>query len=336
MARIGLALSGGGSKGAFTVGALKVVKDLLEPEPYPVISGTSTGALIGTLLATRQFARLVEIYSHVETENIVNPHHALVAAIAGPEAVLFAAALLGGRAIYDSEALRTTARANVDFEVVRKAGEKTLLIYNAVDLQTGELTTFDNRTHSAAALLDALMASANMPVLMDPVVIRGPGGGDQYVDGGVREFLPLAAVFSSGIEIDHIMAISTAPLSPRPKRGSFDRIVDILGRTVDLLNSEIGKDDYHGAELFNAILRIVENGEAAGVSATRLLRGVPAEVRARIREKRAVPVSIIAPRDHLDMDPLEFEPSEMQRAMRLGVEAAKKVVPKVLEALPEA
>jgi NTE family protein len=334
MARIALALSGGGAKGAFTVGVLKVVKDLLDPGPYPVISGTSTGALIGTLLTTNQFARLVDIYSNVQTENIVNPHHALVAAIAGPEAVLFAAALLGGRAVYDTAALRATAEANVDFEKVRSASDKTLLIYNTVDLQTGEVVTFDNRTHSASRLFDALMASAAMPVLMDPVAIPGPGNDDQYVDGGVREFLPLGAIFASEVALDHIVAISTAPLSPRAKKGSYDSIVDILGRTVDLLDSEVGKDDYQGAQLFNAILRIIENGLAAGMKATDLLRGVPAEVKARIRDKRAVPVSIIAPKDHLAMDSLEFEPSAMKELIKLGVATAKKAVPKVMEALP--
>ncbi len=49
--RIGLALSGGGSKRAFTVGVLKVIKQRLDhPSPYPVISGPSTGALTATLL----------------------------------------------------------------------------------------------------------------------------------------------------------------------------------------------------------------------------------------------------------------------------------------------
>ncbi|MGH7163117.1 MAG: patatin-like phospholipase family protein, partial [Planctomycetota bacterium] len=142
--RIGLALGGGGSKGAFTVGALKVIDQILDPVPYPVVSGTSTGALIGTLLATNQFARLVEVYSNVQTENIVNPNHALVAALAGPEAVLFASAVLGGRAIYDTSALRRTIENNVDFARVKAAASRTLLIYNAVNLQSGKLETFDN------------------------------------------------------------------------------------------------------------------------------------------------------------------------------------------------
>src|SRR6266705_5091786 len=98
--RIGLALSGGGAKGAFTVGALKVIRQKLGDSPFPVISGTSTGSLIGTMLTVNDWTTLVDIYSKVQTENIVNPHHALVASILGPEAVLFAAAVLGGRAIY--------------------------------------------------------------------------------------------------------------------------------------------------------------------------------------------------------------------------------------------
>jgi predicted acylesterase/phospholipase RssA len=99
-ARIGLALSGGGAKGAFTVGALKVIRQKMPGSnpTFPVISGTSTGSFVGTLLAINDFTALVEIYSKVQTKNIVNPHHALVASLLGPEAVLFAAAVRLGRA----------------------------------------------------------------------------------------------------------------------------------------------------------------------------------------------------------------------------------------------
>src|SRR5262245_25780067 len=167
--RIGLALSGGGAKGAFTVGALKVVRQQLGVTRFPVISGTSTGSLVGTLLAIDDWTTLVDIYSNVKTRNIVDPHHGLVAKVAGPQALLFAAAVLGGRAIFDTAALRATINANVDMRDVVAAQKRTLLIYNTVDLQTGERATFDNRRHAAKTLQDALLASASMPVLMDPV-----------------------------------------------------------------------------------------------------------------------------------------------------------------------
>ena len=78
--RIGLALSGGGSKGAFIVGALKVLRVKFGAD-YRVISGTSTGSLIASLLSTNQFAKLVKIYSSVKTSDLISPHHSLVARI---------------------------------------------------------------------------------------------------------------------------------------------------------------------------------------------------------------------------------------------------------------
>jgi predicted acylesterase/phospholipase RssA len=322
--RIGLALSGGGSKGAFTVGALKVVRQKLRVTSFPVISGTSTGALIGTLLATNQWTRLVSIYSNVVTEDIVNPNHAFIGTLFGPEAVLFASAIIGGRAVYDTSALRATIRANADFQRVKES--ETLLIYNTVDLQTGEIVTFNNREHTATTLSEALLASANMPVLTEPVPIKTSSGTHQYVDGGVREFLPLAAVFDSGVELDQIIAISTAPLAPTRHRGNLDNIMDILKRTVDLLNTEVGHNDFAGAQLFNAVLQMLATAEALGVPREDLLAEVDPDVKSRLKGKRVVPITFIGPAEHLDMEPLTFEPEVMRDAMRLGFERAKEVL----------
>jgi NTE family protein len=324
--RIGLALSGGGAKGAFTVGALKVIRQRLDDSPFPVISGTSTGSLIGTLLTVNDWTTLVDIYSKVQTENVVNPHHALVASIAGPEAVLFAAAVLGGRAIYDTSALKATIQANVDFNIVKSHASKTLLIYNAVDLQTGEVVAFNNRDHSATMLLNALLASASMPVLMDPVDITLGGETHQYVDGGVREFLPLGAVFDSGIELDLIIGISTAPLTAKKRPASYEKIIEILGRTVDLLDTEIGANDYYGAQQFNAMLQMLKNAAEAGVNGNQLLRGIPSDVRSRMKDKRPVPLVLIAPKNHLDLDSLDFDSEQMRALMKLGVTAGKEAL----------
>jgi len=321
--RIGLVLSGGGAKGAFTVGALKVVRQKLGVDTFPVISGTSTGSLIGTLLAIDDWSTLVDIYSNVQTQNIVNPHHALVAAIAGPEAVLFAAAVLGGRAIYDTTALRATIAANVDMQAVVDAFPETLLIYNTVDLQTGRSTPFANRDFGKKVLLEALLASASMPVLMDPVPITVDGTTHQYVDGGVREFLPLGALFASDIEVDQIIAISTAPLEARRTPADYDKITDILARTVDLLDVEVGANDYQGAQLYNAILKMLENAKAAGLSRSALLQGIPDAVKPTIKDKVSIPITVIAPKDHLDLDSLDFDPAGMRAVMALGLEAAK-------------
>lgn len=328
--RIGLALSGGGSKGAFTVGALKVLRQKLTDTTFPVISGTSTGSLIGTMLTTNEWANLVDVYSNVTTNEIVNPNHALVASILGPEAVLFASAILGGRSIYDTAALKATIEGNVDLKNVKARSSKTLLIYNTVDLQTGEVATFNNRDHSATTLLKALLASANMPVLMDPIDIDVDGTTHQYVDGGVREFLPLGAVFESEVDLDLIIGISTAPLNARKRKDPYDKIIDILGRTIDLLDTEVGANDYWGAQQFNAMLQMVENARSNGLTTAQLLRGIPPDVAKKLKDKRPVPVALVAPKDHLELDSLDFDPAKMRELMATGVVAAKNALQDVL------
>lgn len=331
--RVGLSLSGGGSKGAFTVGVLRVLDTMLDGVTYPVISGTSTGALIATLLTTKELEKLKQIYTSVTTKNIVNPHHALVAAIAGPDAVLFASAILGGRAIYDASALKEMIRANINWDRVKRRADKTLMIYNTVDLRSGKLKTFNNRDHSSRVLAKALLGSSNMPVLTDPVPLELAGEKYVLVDGGIREFLPLRAVFNSGIDLDHIVAISTAPRGPRRQAKEFSKILDILKRTVDLLGSEVAKDDYTGALLFNALLRILENAQALQVPKNKLMHGVPAEVKRDLKDKRPVPVTWIGPDRHIDMNSLVFEPAAMRTLMNKGMRVAKREGAKLVDEL---
>ena len=51
-----LVLPGGGARGAFQVGVLKAIAELLPrrtPNPFPIISGTSAGAVNSIVLGTR-------------------------------------------------------------------------------------------------------------------------------------------------------------------------------------------------------------------------------------------------------------------------------------------
>ena len=53
---IGLVLPGGGARCAYQVGVLKAISELMpkgSPNPFPVISGTSAGAINAVVLATR-------------------------------------------------------------------------------------------------------------------------------------------------------------------------------------------------------------------------------------------------------------------------------------------
>jgi predicted acylesterase/phospholipase RssA len=320
--RIGLALSGGGSKGAFTVGALKVIRQELGITSFPIISGTSTGALIGTLLAVNDWSTLVDVYSNIRTENIVWPPIDLSKA-KGLKAVALGAwvLLLGRRAIFETSSLEASIDANVDFPAVTRAN--TRLIYNTVDLQTGNVRLFDNKKDKADEIRKALLASSNMPVFTNPVKIPGQDTSDshQYVDGGVREFLPLEAIYRSPVQLDQIVAISTAPLSARRVEEGYDRIAGILIRTIDLMETEIAKNDLRGSRHYNALLKMIREAPEGEME-----RAIPEEVMKKVKTKREIDVLLIEPDSHIDMDPLTFEPEKMQELMKVGMQAAKKAI----------
>ena len=54
---VGLVLPGGGARAAYQVGVLKAIAELLPgaPNPFPVIVGTSAGAVAAAVLATEAF-----------------------------------------------------------------------------------------------------------------------------------------------------------------------------------------------------------------------------------------------------------------------------------------
>lgn len=330
--RIGLALSGGGSKGAFTVGALQILKTEFEVDFFPIVAGTSTGSLIGTMLASNQFGRLVKIYTGVTTDDIVNPHHALVADLFGDEAVLFSQALFGGRAIYDSQALARVIEDNIDYPAIQ--GSPTDLFYTVLDLQTGACEVVAAKGLAEAELIQAVLASASMPVLVDPVEVEVDGATHQYVDGGVREFLPLTAVYGHAPpDLEVIVALSTAPEAPRAKKKPFDEIMQILVRTIDLYDTEIARNDYRGALRLNALLKLRDVALGAGLTQKAIKDAVGTEIWNEMDGKKSIPVEFVGPLTHFDFNSLHFDPDLMKAALQSGQKAALRALPRIHKAL---
>lgn len=129
------------------------------------------------------------------------------------------------------EALRAAMRAKslLSMEPVRGIVEDRLSVdlmqasgltlrVGAVSLESGELRYIDQygqlyaRDGSAledapVAVHDAVLASASIPVVFPPIAM----GGEHYVDGGVREILPLELAFN-GLGAGHIFAVvASAP-----------------------------------------------------------------------------------------------------------------------------
>jgi predicted acylesterase/phospholipase RssA len=193
-----LALSGGGADGAFGAGALVgLTRSALRPK-FSVVTGVSAGALIApyAFLGPDWDDQLAEVYTSGRAEHLLQSRGL---------GVLFGSSVYSGtplRQLVDRYATDALIQA-----VAREASSGRLLLVATTDVSTGEPVIWDlgsiamNGGVGARALFrDVLVASASVPGLFPPVVIRVQEQQALYdevhVDGAVSApfFVPLAFV----------------------------------------------------------------------------------------------------------------------------------------------
>ena len=193
-----LALSGGGADGAFGAGALVgLTRSALRPQ-FSVVTGVSTGALIApyAFLGPDWDDKLVEVYTSGSAEHLLHSRGL---------AALFGSSVYSGtplKQLVDRYATDALIQA-----VAREASTGRLLLVATTDVGTGEPVIWDlgsiamNGGANARALFrDVLVASASVPGLFPPVIIRVQEQQALYdevhVDGmvSVPFFVPLAFV----------------------------------------------------------------------------------------------------------------------------------------------
>ena len=65
-----LVLSGGGAKGAYQIGVWKALKKL--GVKFDIVTGTSVGALNGTLIVQNEYRKAVKIWKKINLKSLFN------------------------------------------------------------------------------------------------------------------------------------------------------------------------------------------------------------------------------------------------------------------------
>ena len=205
-----LALSSGGSNGAFGAGALVGSMSCGAYPEFTVVTGVSAGALLApfAFLGPKWNARLTEIFTTGASDGLLQRR-------------VFGAVF--GSSVYSGEPLRRLIERYVDDDMVAavaaEAAKGRLLFVATTDLATGEPVIWDLSSVALHGGSDAkrlfqmlLLASASIPGMLPPVIVKFRSQGqthvETHVDGGVT--LPFF-IAPAAADLPHF-----APGAPHP------------------------------------------------------------------------------------------------------------------------
>ncbi|MFU7529531.1 patatin-like phospholipase family protein [Qipengyuania sp. ASV99] len=233
---LALALSGGGARGAFQVGVLDELIRVRKVE-FETAAGTSTGAIQAAGVVQDDITRLHDFWSELTgNSSIYRRRGGTIWPI-----------ITGKDSLYNPAPLKRLLHEMIDEEAVRTS-RKNLRIA-AVNLATSELRILTEKDRNIA---DWVYASSAQPPFFPPYETRGATGRiEQWVDGGVRDVIPLNAALTERPRAVLVVR-AEAPLPPSSKR--FDTLVEIGLQSVELQTREVGNSDIGHVDLMNRLL----------------------------------------------------------------------------------
>jgi NTE family protein len=226
-----LILSGGGARAAYQVGTLRAIAHMVgrhKATPFPVICGTSAGAINAAMLAAhaddfrRGVARLLRLWRKLRISDVYYSDMPSLSRLG----LRWLASVVTGRnartdalSMLDNAPLRKLLEREVDFGVIAKRtheGHLTALTVNATSYRSGQSVTFvqgNGQAHAwervrrhaelTAIGVDHLMASVAIPFIFPAARI----GDDYFMDGSVRQIAPLAPALHLGAGRLFVLAV---------------------------------------------------------------------------------------------------------------------------------
>lgn len=215
---IAFVLSGGGNRGPLQVGALRALLDGgVRPE---FLVGTSVGAINGAFVAAHGFS--------VETlESLANHWRTVDSDTVYPGSILSVAWRVYRKSdsLYSSDGVRRTIEAALPAGVTQFGQLRVPLFVSSADLLSNRLFIFGE--DPSAPVVDAVLASASVPVIHPPVRY----GGLQLVDGGVLANVAASYAMERGADEIYLINVSSAEQEDAHAEG----VVEVAFRTLNTM-----------------------------------------------------------------------------------------------------
>ena len=257
-----LVLPGGGARGAFQVGVLKALAELMpkgSSNPFEVISGTSAGAINSVVLASkaRRFrvaaVELERVWANFHCEQVFRTDNwtMLKSSLHWMASIVLGGFLVGTpKSLLDNSPLRALLSRNVRFPRIENAidcGCLDAVAVTAASYSSARSTSFFqgspehkdwSRTRRVGIRenlhLDHLMASIAVPMIFPPQLLHG----GYFGDGAMRQATPLSSAIHLGA--DRILVVGVrdetadkaADPSLPPQHPSFAQIAGYMLDTL--------------------------------------------------------------------------------------------------------
>ena len=242
--KLGLALSGGGIRGAVHIGVLKALEE--KNIKIDIIGGTSSGSLVASLYAMgyspmhiyQLFIRYGKAISKINKKTILNE--------VGGYIVNKKFKISG---INDGKVLEDMYNNLAKKKNVYKIEDiKMPIAIPTVDLKNGKEYIFTNKKQvnseyqkyiMDASIGTAVRASSSFPAVFCPYEYKN----HIFLDGGTTDNIPVNEVFNLGA--DKVITVKFDPISINDKSNVMDivmRTIDIMGNKI--IEKELEKSDY--------------------------------------------------------------------------------------------
>jgi NTE family protein len=324
----GLILSGGGARAAYQVGVLAGIADLLppgSPNPFPVIVGTSAGAINAVKLASGALHFRTAVHQLTEFWQGFRSHQVLRSdwrGVIGQARRFFGNSLLGlgsqvPVALLNSSPLRDLLTERLDLESINAAIDAKHLravAVTAFGYESGHAMTFyqgkgtidpwlrHRRLGVPTQLtIDHLLASSAIPLLFAPVKI----GQEYFGDGAVRQSAPISPALHLGANRVLVIGVSGNPRGADANRqvqrvtsGNQPTLAQISGHMLNSTFIDNLESDIEVLERMNLVSDLL-----------------PCEQRVRKKGLAPVEVLVIAPSQPIDQIAARHR-HELPRALR--------------------
>ena len=278
-----LVLAGGGARAAYQVGALQAIQEILgpSPNPFPIICGTSAGAVNAGALAVHAddfqgaVARLLEVWRHFE------PHHVYRADFPGVASnslrwlagFLFGAFLRNKRtSLLDNRPLESLLSRRLDFSRIAaniESGALDAIAITCSGYTSGQSCSFFQAAEHVEGWkrsqrlgirtrigVEHLMASSAIPFLFPAHHLNR----EYFGDGSMRQIAPVSPALHLGA--DRVMVIGTARTNdeaPARTRGDlYPTLAQVAGHVMNSIFLDSLAVDIERLERINRTISCTE------------------------------------------------------------------------------